>query len=234
MDVRIEQGPAFAWGLVTIPAGGSVRVEAGAMAMMRGDVTAKTSTGGGFFKGLKRMVAGENFFVNDFVSASGGEVGVAATLPGDMKLITLAGSADLMVQSGSWIASDPSIEFDASWGGAKTFFAGEGLVLVKCWGTGDVLVASYGAIVEHQLAAGEVLTIDSGHVVAFESGVSFTVSKAGNWKTTILGAEGLVANFTGPGRVWMQTRSSGDLASWILGLLPSTDGDRGGGINLNF
>ena len=63
MDVQISAGPAFAFGEITLPAGGAVRVEAGAMAMTRGDVQITTSTQGGFLKGLRRTLGGESFFV---------------------------------------------------------------------------------------------------------------------------------------------------------------------------
>ena len=84
MQVDINSGPAFAFGEITASPGRRVRVEAGAMAMTRGDVQMATSTQGGFMKGLKRSLGGESFFVNDFSSATGGVVGVAAALPGDM------------------------------------------------------------------------------------------------------------------------------------------------------
>jgi uncharacterized protein (AIM24 family) len=70
------------------------------------------------------------------------------------------------------------------------------------------------------LNAGEVLTLDTGHVVAFDDTVTYAVRKAGSWKSTLLGGEGLVTDFTGPGRVWMQTRSSSDLIGWIQSKLP--------------
>jgi uncharacterized protein (TIGR00266 family) len=220
MQVDINSGPAFAFGEITLPAGGAVRVEAGAMAMTRGDIQIATSTQGGFMKGLKRTLGGESFFVNDFSSGSGGVVGVAPALPGDMSMVSLNGSGALMVQSGSWIASDPSIEVDSKWGGGKTFFSGEGLILLRCTGQGDLLVSAYGAIRSHELTAGEVITLDTGHVVAFDDTVQYSVRKAGSWKSTLLGGEGLVTDFTGPGRVWLQTRSSSDLVAWIQSKLP--------------
>jgi uncharacterized protein (TIGR00266 family) len=220
MQVDINSGPAFAFGEITLPAGGAVRVEAGAMAMTRGDIQVATSTQGGFMKGLKRTLGGESFFVNDFSSGTGGVVGVAAALPGDMSLVSLAGSGALLVQSGSWIASDPTVDVDSKWGGGKTFFSGEGLILLRCSGQGDMLISAYGAIRSHELAAGESITLDTGHVVAFEDTVQYSVRKAGSWKSTILGGEGLVTDFTGPGRVWLQTRSSSDLVSWIQSKLP--------------
>ena len=221
MQTHISSGPAFAFGEITLAAGGTVRVEAGAMAMMRGDVTMSTSTQGGFMKGLSRSLGGESFFVNDFTSSRGGVVAVAAALPGDMTQVTLAGSGSVLVQSGSWIASDPTVDVDSTWGGGKSFFSGEGLILLRCSGTGDMLVSSYGAIRDTTLAAGETMTLDTGHVVAFDDSVQYKVRKAGSWKSTILGGEGLVTDFTGPGRVWLQTRSSSDLVAWLAARMPS-------------
>src|SRR6478736_7013410 len=101
MQVDIHSGPSFALGEISVPPGGSVRVEAGAMALTRGDISMATSTRGGFMKGLRRSLGGESFFVNDFSSTSGGVVGVAPALPGDMAQVSLAGAGALMVQSGS-------------------------------------------------------------------------------------------------------------------------------------
>jgi uncharacterized protein (TIGR00266 family) len=221
MQVEMNSGPAFAFGEITLPPGGKVRVEAGAMAMTRGDVQMTTSTQGGFLKGLRRSIGGESFFVNDFSSAAGGVVGVAAALPGDLTLARLAGAGTVLVQSGSWIASDPTVDVDATWGGGKAFFSGEGLILLRCSGYGDMLMSAYGAIRYAELRPGETMTLDTGHVVAFDDSVQYRVRKAGGWKSTILGGEGLVTDFVGPGRVWLQTRSSADLVQWIQSKLPA-------------
>ncbi len=220
MQVVTSSGPAFAFGEITLPPGGRVRVEAGAMAMTRGDVQMATSTQGGFMKGLRRSLGGESFFVNDFSSTTGGLVAVAAALPGDLTVARVSGGRSVLVQSGSWIASDPTVDVDAKWGGGKTFFSGEGLILLRCSGEGDLLMSAYGAIRYAELAPGEAMTLDTGHVVAFDDTVQYKVRKAGSWKSTILGAEGLVTDFVGPGRVWLQTRSSADLIQWIQSKLP--------------
>src|SRR5512139_210440 len=225
MQVDIHSGPSFALGEITMPPGGSVRVEAGAMAMTRGDVQMTTSTRGGFMKGLRRSLGGESFFVNDFSSGQGGVVGVSAILPGDMTLVALDGTGALLVQSGSWTASDPGVEVDSKWGGGKSFFSGEGLVLLRCTGAGDLLLSSYGAIRQLDLGSGEVMTLDTGHVVAFDESVRYAVRKAGSWKSSILGGEGLVTDFTGPGRVWYQTRNTSDFVEWMVSKMPAQRGN---------
>ena len=144
------EGPAFAIGTIEVRAGAEVKVEAGAMAAMSGDVRTQRVRRGPA-RGLKRSVlGGESFFINTFRSPTDGHVAVAAKLPGDMKLLSLSGNT-WFVQSGSWIASDPSIKVDTKWGGAKTFFGGEGLFLLKCTGSGEVLVSSYGAILQRAI-----------------------------------------------------------------------------------
>ena len=127
----------------------------------------------------------------------------------------------MLVQSGSWTASDPGVDVDSKWGGGKSFFSGEGLLLLRCTGSGDLLVSSYGAIRRLDLVAGEVLTLDTGHVVAFDDSVQYAVRKAGSWKSSILGGEGLVTDFTGPGRVWFQTRNTSDLVDWMISKMPA-------------
>jgi uncharacterized protein (TIGR00266 family) len=226
MQVQIEGGPAFAFAEITLPPGGEVRMEGGAMSLIRGDVTVQTSTQGGFMKGLKRALGGESFFVNTFTSGSGGIVGASQALPGDMSVVSLGGQ-DLLVQSGSWVASDAGVEVDSKWGGAKGFFSGAGLILLRCSGQGDLLLSAYGGIRDLTLAPGEQITIDNGHIVAFEQSVQYTVRKAGNWKTTLVGGEGLVTEFVGPGRVWLQTRSSSDLIGWLDARLPRHDSSSG-------
>jgi uncharacterized protein (TIGR00266 family) len=221
MQVDISSGPAFAFGTVEVGPGAEVKVEAGAMAAMTGDVTIETQATGGLLGGLKRSVlGGESFFINTFRAPSGGELTVAPTLPGDIVHMPVGSAGALMVQSGSWLASDPDVQVDTKWGGRKTFFSGEGLFLLRCTGAGDMIVSSYGAIERRSLAQGEVLKIDTGHIVAFEENISYQVNKVGGWKSTLLSGEGLVATFTGPGALWLQTRSPADFIGWLIPQLP--------------
>lgn len=222
LNVDIQFSPSFAMATVRLNQGDTLQAEAGAMTGMDGGVEITTKAQGGLLGGLKRSVlGGESFFINTFTAANGpGEVIVAPTLPGDIIHMPLDGSRAMMVQSGSWLAGEAGVTVDTKWGGAKTFFSGEGLFLLKCTGAGDMLVASYGAIFERELAAGEAFKVDTGHIVAFEEGVGMAVHKVGGWKSTILSGEGLVATFTGPGKLWQQSRSPEDLIGWLTQKLP--------------
>jgi uncharacterized protein (TIGR00266 family) len=224
LNVDIRFSPSFAMANVMLSQGEGLQAEAGAMTGMSGGVEIETKAQGGLLGGLKRSVlGGESFFINTFTASAGpGEVIVAPALPGDIIHLPVDGSKAIMVQSGSWLASESNVAVDTKWGGSKTFFSGEGLFLLRCSGAGDMLVASYGAIFERELAAGEAYKVDTGHIVAFEEGVGYEVNKVGSWKSTILSGEGLVATFTGPGKLWQQSRSPADLIGWLTAKLPFT------------
>ncbi len=221
MKFEVKYGPAYSLGVIGLDGGEQVQAVTGAMVSMSSGITIDTGMKGGLMAGLKRSVlGGESFFINTFTASQPGEVTVSPPLPGDMIAIELSGT-DLLVQSGGFLAATTDVQIDTKWGGAKTFFSGEGLFLVKLSGHGTALVSSYGAIVERQLAEGESYTVDTSHIVGFEATVGYNVQKSGGWKTTLLGGEGLVVNLTGPGRVYMQTRSPQGFVDWLIPQLPS-------------
>lgn len=221
MNVTIKHQPSYALAVVAMDPNETIKVEPGAMVSHSDGLTTETKAEGGFFGGLKRMVAGESFFQNTWTApAQGGEITLAPTLPGDMAVLPMAG-ADFLLRSGAYIASETGVSIDASWGGGKGFFGGGGLVLLKVSGNGKLLLASYGAIEERVLAAGQVYTVDTAHIVGLDASMRFEVRKSGGWKSTILGGEGLVCQLTGPGRVLMQSRSESAFLSWIIPQLPT-------------
>jgi uncharacterized protein (TIGR00266 family) len=219
MQTEIMYGPAYAAAKVTLTRGEAVRAEAGAMLAMTAGVEIETSTQGGFMRGLKRSLGGESFFMNTFTAQEdGAEVYFAPPLAGD--IITWTMQKPLLVQSGSYLASSAGVEVDSKWGGKKTFFSREGLVVLRVSGSGELVLSSYGAIHGVDLASGQRLTVDTGHMVAWEEGVQYDVRKVGGWKSTMLSGEGLVCDVTGPGRVYLQTRSQDAFLSWLIPKLP--------------
>lgn len=220
MQVDVQHRPSYALGVIGLAPGEAVTAEPGAMVSMSSNVQIETTTKGGMMKGFKRMLGGESFLVNTYRPEGGpGEITVAPSLPGDIVHRALSGES-LIVQSGSYIASSEGIEVDSKWGGAKSLFAGESLILLKVSGTGDLLMSSFGAIHEVDVPAGEEYIVDSGHIVAFAEGVQLQVRKVGGWKSTILSGEGMVAALRGPGKVYLQTRSPTTFVSWLSNLLP--------------
>ncbi|ELZ94875.1 hypothetical protein C440_07362 [Haloferax mucosum ATCC BAA-1512] len=221
MDHSIEYRPSFALLTVSLDAGESIRSEAGAMVSYADGIDIETSAKGGLLGSLKRSVlGGESFFQNTFTATTAGDVSFAPPLPGDVVHQRLEDET-LFVQSGSYLASDVELDLDTSFGGAKTFFGSEGLFLLKLEGTGDSFLSSYGAIHEVELDAGERYTVDTGHIVAFDGTTDFSVERVGGLKSTLFSGEGLVCTFTGPGTVWLQSRSMDAFLSWLIPQLPS-------------
>ncbi len=54
---------------IELDPGEAVRAEAGAMMYMEKDIEMQTSSGGGLFKGFKRMITGESFFITTFLTS---------------------------------------------------------------------------------------------------------------------------------------------------------------------
>lgn len=215
--------PSYTLVMLQLEAGEQVTAETGAMVSMSTTISVETGVQGGLLSGLRRAVlGGESFFINTFTANQAGEISFAPSLPGDVLHFELEAGRDVMVQSGGYLVSSAGITVDTKWAGAKSFFAGEGLFLVKLSGAGDAFISSYGAIHEKNLAAGESYVIDTGHIVGFEAGVNYKVRKIGGLKTTLAGGEGLVAEFSGPGRVWMQSRNPGAFLDWLLPKLPKS------------
>lgn len=78
--------------------------------------------------------------------------------------------------------------------------------MLRARGRGQMLVSSYGAIHDMELASDQRYTVDSGHLVAFTEGMDFRVRKVGGLKSILFSGEGLVGDLTGPGRLLMQSR----------------------------
>ncbi len=211
MEVEIVHGPGNSAARVQLKPDEVVTAEGGAMISMSGDMDVKTTTHkkgkGGLLKAAKRLLAGESFFINHFTAGSkGGEVLFASTLPGDMLLRDLE-DENLIVQGGSWVCSEPGIEIDLGWQGFKSLLSGEGMFWLHLNGTGRVVLNSFGAIYPIEVDGEHI--VDTGHIVAFEETLDFSLSKAGkSWLSSFLGGEGIVCKFKGRGTVWCQSHNA--------------------------
>ena len=230
---HIEHQPAFSLAVLTLQPEQSIMAEAGAMVSMSANVELQSQMKGGLLGALKRAAGGESAFVSTFTARGGpGEVTLAPGAPGDIAAIEL-NNQSFFVQSSSYLAGDSSLNVDTKWGGAKSFFGGEGLFVLMVQGQGLLLVSSFGAIHRKRLQPGERYVVDTGHLVAWEGTTQYTLRKAaaGFFRSMVSG-EGIVAEFTGPGELLIQTRNLAALAGLLKPFFPS-QGSSGGGFNLN-
>ncbi len=220
MQIEIMHRPSYSLAVAKLTPNERIRAEAGAMVSMSSSVAIETKAEGGLLKSLGRAVlGGESFFQNFFVaSAQGGEVTLAPELPGDLMLIELKGNK-LMIQAGSYMASENGVELTAKVS-VKAFMSAEGISMLEASGTGKLLVSSYGAIFERTIASGEKYIVDTTHLVAFDATMGVTPKTVGGIKSTLFSGEGLVVELTGPGTIYMQTRSPKALIDWIIPQLP--------------
>ncbi len=224
--------PAFALAVVRLQAEQSILAEAGAMVSMSANVQLQSQMKGGLMGALKRAVGGESAFVSTFTARGGpGEVTLAPGSPGDIAAIEMS-NQQFYVQSSSYLAGDAGLVVDTRWGGAKSFFGGEGLFVLQVTGTGLLLLSSFGAIHRKRLAAGEQYVVDTGHLVAWEGTTQYTLRKAaaGFFRSMVSG-EGVVAEFTGPGEILIQTRNLAAFAGLMKPFFPS-QGSGGSGFTL--
>jgi len=221
MQVEVHYRPSYSMAEVALDAGEGLNAESGAMVAMSPGVQVETKMRGGLMKSLARsMLGGESFFMNTYrASDRSGVVMLAPSLPGDIFSEDMSGGS-LLVQSGSYLGSSEGVEVSTKWGGAKTFFASEGLIMLRCSGNGKLILSSYGAIHRLELEAGQSITVDTGHLVAFSEQMHYNVRRVGGLKSTLLSGEGLVVDFQGPGQVLLQTRSEDSFLAWLLPKLP--------------
>jgi|APDOM4702015159_1054818.scaffolds.fasta_scaffold00386_9 uncharacterized protein (TIGR00266 family) len=219
LKVEIQMRPGSSAAKIDLAPGEHFTAEGGAMIAMSPSITLTTSThtkkSGGIMKGLKRLITGESFFLNHYAAhEQGGTVWLGATHAGDMMVHELNGES-IVVQGGSYVASTPEIDMDSSWQGFKSLISKESLFWIKLRGKGTVVLNSFGAIIPIKVN-GEYI-VDTGHIVAFEESLNFTLTKAGkSWMSSFLGGEGLVCKFQGNGTVWIQSHNTSSFGS-ILG-----------------
>lgn len=206
--------------VLTLGGGDVVRAEAGAMMFMTDQITMDARLEGGILGGLKRkLLAGESLFITYFRSAAAGaRVAFAGPYPGKIIHVAMSGTQALLCQRDAFLCAtgdiDISIAFTRRLGAG--FFGGEGFILQKMTGTGELFIHSGGTIVPFELKAGERLKVDTGCLVALDESVDYDIERVGGIRTSLFGGEGLFfASLTGPGRVWLQTLPFSRLAERI-------------------
>jgi uncharacterized protein (TIGR00266 family) len=222
MEIALKHQPANAIAQVRLQSGESCVAEGGSMVCMRGPVEITTSThsrgSGGLLSGLKRLVGGESFIVNHYRSnGTGGEVWLAPALTGDLLQISLGG-VGIVAESGSFLMTSGEVQMTTGWQGFKNIMSGESLFWLKFGGSGTIVLNSFGAIIPVDVN-GEYI-VDTGHIVAFEETLNFTLSKAGaSWVGSFLGGEGIVCRFKGKGRLWIQSHQARSFGQGLSSML---------------
>lgn len=225
LKYEITGGEAFAAVKIILDKPGQqVVAEGGAMIYMSGNVTMTTKSSGGIMKGLKRTFSGESMFQNYFELTEGtsGFVVFSPGVPGSIVHLHMTQGDQWTLSQDAYICGTPSVQVSTRKGGLKQMFAGEGFFLtdISTEAEGDVWMGGYGFIERHELSAGEELVVDNGVMLAYQSNMETKFSKVGGKKSLVLGGEGIVIRYKGPGIVYTQNRELGLLASVLRPFMP--------------
>jgi uncharacterized protein (TIGR00266 family) len=221
----------------------TVIAEAGAMNYMEEGITFEARMGDGSqpSEGLmgkllgagKRVLTGESIFMTHFTNQGVGKrrVAFAAPYPGSIIPLNLQQlGGQLTCQKDAFLAAalgtEVTIAFNRRLGSG--FFGGEGFILQKLNGDGMAFIHAGGTVIKRELH-GETLRVDTGCLVAFTSGVTYDIERAGNLKSMFFGGEGLfLATLQGQGTVYLQSLPFSRMADRILQHAPKAGGKRRG------
>jgi uncharacterized protein (TIGR00266 family) len=211
LDFTIANRPDFATLCVRLQAGEQIFAEPGAMLSMDENIALSSGLRGGLWRSLGRALGGESVIMNTFTATQGpGEVVLAPFTMGDMVHHALTGG-ELLLQRGAFSACSSGVEVASQLDGLRGFFSGNGLILLRCSGNGDLFFNTYGGLIPIDVSGHYY--VDTGYVVAFESTLDYEVtvmpglSIGQRTKAFLLGGEGFVCRFSGQGRLWIQTRA---------------------------
>jgi uncharacterized protein (TIGR00266 family) len=206
---------------IELDPGEGIRAEAGAMMFMEEGIEMQTSTGGGLFKGFKRMITGESFFITTFLYNGKGKGHVAFGAPYPGKIIPLEldkFGGSFLCQKDAFLCAAKGIEIEVAFTKkiGTGLFGGEGFILQRLEGDGMAFVHAGGTIIKRELQAGETLHVDTGCLVAFAPSVAYDIKFVGGFKNALFGGEGIfLARMTGPGLVYLQSLPFSRLADRI-------------------
>ncbi len=209
-----------------------IQAESGAMVSRTKRVQVETVFAGGIWQSLKRWVlGGESFFFQKLHAEGGnGEVMIAPAVPGDIKVLPLTEGQDYYIKRGSLLASFEDVTLDTRMQKiSRGLFSGAGLFVIHAHGQGHIAISAFGGLLEIHVPANEHYVVDNGHLVAWLGDMDYRIIKGGKtWVSTFTSGEVFSCEFTGPGKVWLQTRNPQAFGQWVRSFVPV----RGGGFSI--
>jgi len=215
---KIANRPSFSTLQVDFTSDGSIYSEGGSMVYYSNGLSIETKLHGGFFGALGKMLSKESLFISQYRATSPAKLGLSPTMPGDIAHIPLIGNT-MRLSASAFLAASEGITISTVYGGCKSLFGRSGLFILEASGTGDLFASGYGIISEETVKGS--MTVDTGHLVAWEPSLTYRIKRVGSWKSTLLSGEGLVVEFSGMGKILICSRNVSSLVSWISPWLPA-------------
>lgn len=209
---------------MTLNAGESVFTQSGGMIWQTEGINMNTNARGGLGRSLGRMFTGESIFMANYTAqTNGAKVAFGATCPGTIVPVDIS-RGEIIAQKRAFLCAEQTVDIKATFTKkiSSGLFGGEGFILQRLFGSGMAFLEVDGDMVERVLAPGEVIKVDTGNVVAFESTVNYDVEMVKGLGNILLGGEGLfITRLTGPGKIIIQTQNFNDFAMRIASRIPS-------------
>jgi len=166
-------------------------------------------------------------FQNRYTAQGGpGTIAFSSRFPGSIRPFEIRPGRELILQKSGFLAGESTIELSVHLQKkiGSGLFGGEGFILQKVSGHGTVFAEFDGHVVEYDLAPGESIVVDSGHLAAMDASCSMDIQMVSGAKNIFFGGEGLFNTvITGPGRVYLQTMPICNVAAAIIPYVPTSN-----------
>jgi uncharacterized protein (TIGR00266 family) len=211
---------------VALQSGEAIFAESDAMVMMDGTLDLAGNIQGGFLSGLaRRLVAGESLFTQKIVATRGpGDTLLSQVVPGGLHVLEV-GAQQYMLSDGAFLAAETGVDIKVrTQGVGGALFGGSGgFFIMQASGSGKLCVGGFGSLFVLNVAHGENPLIDNGHVVAWDTRLSYdlvmSTSRQGGLLSNLVSSqtsgEGLTMKFSGQGQVLVCSRKRAAFTSWI-------------------
>ena len=211
---------------VSLQKGEKVLAESNAMVAMDGDLSLKGRSRGGIMKSLARKFLNDESFFQQYTEAEKGPgtVLLAPNIPGDIRILDV-GARQYMISDGAFLAATEGVDLEVKSQGLGRAILGDsgGFFVMATQGSGQVAVSGFGSVRELEVAEGQSLVVDNGHLVAWDCSLDYELSintshtgLFGKLINSQITGEGIVLKFRGRGKVIVCSRNKGGFLDWIF------------------
>ena len=211
---------------VALDQGETIFCESDAMVMMEANLDLSGTVQGGILQAaMRRFANGESFFQQRIEATRGpGDCLLSPTMPGGVEVLEV-GARQYLLSDGAYVAATSGVQVTArSQGLGNALFGGTGGFFVgQSSGSGQLAVNGFGSLFRLDVQPGKDITIDNGHVVAWDATLQYGLSASTNNQRGLLGnlvgsmtsGEGMVLKFSGQGQVLVCSRNKNSFLAWL-------------------
>jgi TIGR00266 family protein len=210
---------------VSLRQGETIHCESDAMVMMEANLELRGRMQGGFLSALTRRLAnGESFFQQQISAVrGGGDCLLAPMMPGGIEVLDV-GKTQYKLNDGAYLAASEGVQLTAKMQsiGSALFAGTGGFFIGQTAGEGQLVINGFGSLFTLDVTDASPVTIDNGHVVAWDSTLRYEISVTtgesrgmlGNLVNSVTSGEAVVLKFSGNGKVVLCSRNAGSFRAW--------------------